>query len=128
MYIFIYISLLHTTFTYIYHFSFFGCTCGIWKFLGQELNPGNSCSSAGSLTHCTTENFQYHFFLNQSSANGNLDGFHVFAIELLLTLGCMYLFEVEFSSFLDMCPGLGLLNHIGSYTFMFFKETPYCFP
>ena len=29
-----------------------GCTRGMWKFLGQELNPSCSCSNAESLTHC----------------------------------------------------------------------------
>ena len=26
--------------------------------------------------------------------------------------GCMYLFKLEFSSFLDICPGVGLLHHM----------------
>ena len=31
---------------------------------------------------------------------------------LLWILGCMYLFKLEFSSFLDICPGVGLLYHM----------------
>ena len=40
-------------------FFFYDCTCGIWKFLAQGLNPSHSChlhhscSNARSLTHCT---------------------------------------------------------------------------
>ena len=29
-------------------FFFNGCTCGIWKFLGQKLNPSHSCGNAES--------------------------------------------------------------------------------
>ena len=39
---------------------FYGCTCGIWKFLGQGLNPSHSCDLSHScgnirsfLIHCT---------------------------------------------------------------------------
>ena len=41
-------------FIYIFIY-FYGCSCGIRKFLGQELNLWHSCSSAtpDSLTHCT---------------------------------------------------------------------------
>ena len=31
---------------------------------------------------------------------------------LLWTLGCMYLFELKLSSFSDVCPGVGLLDHM----------------
>ena len=31
---------------------------------------------------------------------------------LLWTLGCWYLFELEFLSFLDICPGMGLVDHM----------------
>ena len=46
-------------FFFLILFSFFCCTCGIWKFLGQGLNPSHSSylhHSFGitrSLTHCT---------------------------------------------------------------------------
>ena len=39
-------------------FSFFGCTCGIWKFLGQGSSLSciydlhHSCDNTGSLIHC----------------------------------------------------------------------------
>ena len=50
------------------------------------------------------------FFIH-SFVNGNLDHFYILAIvnSLLWTLGCMYLFELEFS--LGICPGVGLLSH-----------------
>ena len=44
----------------VFFFSLFnGHAPSVWKFLGQELNPGvscdplHSCSNAGSFTHCT---------------------------------------------------------------------------
>ena len=39
----------------------------------------------------------------------------------------MYLFELEFSSFLDICPGVGLLDHMVTLILVFW-EPPYCFP
>ena len=36
-------------------------------------------------------------------------------------------FELEFSSFLDICPGVGLLDHMVTL-FLVFWEPPYCFP
>ena len=50
-------------------FSFFGHTCGMWKFWGQGLNPCCNCSlcyncgKARSLTHCATGNFLFVDFL-----------------------------------------------------------------
>ena len=60
---------------YVFFCLFFGCTCRIWKFLGQRWDPGHACgnarfllnplcwardwthtateTNAGSLTHCT---------------------------------------------------------------------------
>ena len=45
---------------------------------------------------------------------------------LLWTLECMYLFELEFSSFLDISPGVGLLDHMVT-VFLFFKGTSMLF-
>ena len=39
----------------------------------------------------------------------------------------VHLFTLEFSFFLDTCPGVGLLNHIIVLFLVFFKETPYSF-
>ena len=47
-------------------------------------------------------------------------------IVLLQTLGYMYLFKLEFSP--DTCPGMGLLDHVVTLSFSFFKDLPYCFP
>ena len=43
---------------------------------------------------------------------------------LLWTLGCMYsyLFELEFSSFLDICPGVGLLDHMATLFLVFLRK------
>ena len=45
----------------LFFFFFFGCTCGIWKFVGQGPNLSHSCDdlcyncgNTGSLTHYTT--------------------------------------------------------------------------
>ena len=40
-------------------------------------------------------------------------------IVLQWILGCIYLFELEFSSFLDICPGMGLLDHMVALVFSF---------
>ena len=63
-----------------------------------------------------------------SSVSGHLDCFHVLAI---VKWGCCEhwgaYFKLEFSSFLDVCPRVELLDHIVAL-FWFFKATPYCFP
>ena len=47
-------------------FLFFGCTCSIWKFLGQGSNlylssePSQCRDNVGSLTHCTTAGTPIH--------------------------------------------------------------------
>ena len=38
---------------------------------------------------------------------------------LLLALGCMQLLELEFLSFPDICPGVGLLDHIAALSLVF---------
>ena len=38
----------------------------------------------------------------------------------------MYLFELEFSSFLDICPGVELLDHMVTL-FLYFSRTPLLF-
>ena len=35
----------------------------------------------------------------------------------------MYLFELEFSSFLDICPGIGLMDHVVALFLGFFNLT-----
>ena len=56
----------------------------------------------------------YHVFLSQSSIDGYLGYFHALAIvnNAAMNLGCKYLFELQFSTFLDICPGVGLMDHI----------------
>ena len=57
----------------------------------------------------------YCIFSSQSSADGHLGCFHVLAVvsSAAMSIGVfMYLFKLEFSSFLDICPGVGLLDHI----------------
>ena len=54
----------------------------------------------------------YHIFFSHSSVDGHLDCFHVLAIinNAALNIGVHVSFELEFS--LDICPGVGLLDHI----------------
>ena len=56
----------------------------------------------------------YHVFLIHSSLNGHLNCFHVLAIvnSAAMITGVHDLFELEFSSFLDICPKVGLLGHM----------------
>ena len=58
--------------------------------------------------------YMYHIFYSRSSADGHLGCFCVLTIvnTAAITLGCMFLFKLEFSSFLDICPGMGLLDHV----------------
>ena len=62
-----------------------------------------------------------------SSVNGHLDYFHVLAIvnRTAIKLGYMCLVRLEFSSFPDICPAVGLLDRMVT---LLFKEPPYCFP
>ena len=46
-------SLVFFFFFFFFFFSLFGCTHGIWKFLGQGLNLSPRYGNAGSLTHGT---------------------------------------------------------------------------
>ena len=39
----------------------------------------------------------------------------------------VHLFELEFLSFPDICPGVGLMDHVVTL-FLVFKEPPYCSP
>ena len=42
-------KLIHRNLLHLFFFFFFnGCTCGIWKFLGQKLNPSCSCGNTES--------------------------------------------------------------------------------
>ena len=68
-----------------------------------------------------------HIFLSQSSVLGHLGCFHVLVIvnSVLWTLGCIYLFELEFLSFLAICPAVGLLDHMETLFLVFFLRKFY---
>ena len=65
----------------------------------------------------------YHIFFIRSSVDEHLGCFCVLAKQL--TLGCMYLFELFFST--DIWPGVGLLGHMVAL-FLILGELPYCSP
>ena len=52
---------------------------------------------------------------------GHLRCFHTLAIinSAVVNIGYMYLFEVTFSSFLDVCPGVELLDYVVTLVFVF---------
>lgn len=60
---------------------FFGCTCGMWKFLGQGSNPCHSSDNTGSLTrYAPHENNCVYLNLKRSSWSS-----HCGALETNLT-------------------------------------------
>ena len=76
--------------------------------------------------HCV---YIYHILLHQLSVDGHLGCFHVLAIinNAAMNMGCMYLFELEFLSFQDICPGMGLLDSNNCSIFSIFKEPLFLF-
>ena len=56
----------------------------------------------------------YHIFFIHASVDGHLACFHVLAIvnSAAVKIGVHVSFELEFSSFPDICPGVGLLDHM----------------
>ena len=58
----------------------------------------------------------YHNFFIHSSVDGHLGRFHVWllTIVLLWAIGYIYIFKLEFSSFLDIVLGLGFLDHMAT--------------
>ena len=54
----------------------------------------------------------YHIFFIYRFVSGHLGCFHMLAIVNSATMntGCMYLYKLWFS--LDICPGVGLLDHM----------------
>ena len=71
-----------------------------------------------------------HIFFIRSPVNGHLGCSHVLVVvnSAAMNLGCMYLFELEFSP--DMCPAVGLLDYMVAQFLViaggFFLKLIYC--
>ena len=67
------------------------------------------------IVHCVCVCVCTHIFIH-SSVNGHLGCFHTHALVIVnsaaMNIGWMYLSDLEFSSFLNICPGMGV---VGSY-------------
>ena len=63
----------------------------------------------------------YHI-LNQLSVDGHVGYFHVWAIVNSSAMECIYLFELEFSSFLDIGPGVESLDHRAALFLVFLSR------
>ena len=53
--------------------------------------------------------YTYHVFI-RASGDGHLGCFHVLSTINSAAAGCMYLFKLEFSSFLDICSEVRLAD------------------
>ena len=71
--------------------------------------------------------YMYHIFFFLLSVNECLGRLHVLAVVNSPDTNLVYLFELEFSSFLYICLGVSLLAHMATL-FLVFKEPPYCSP
>ena len=74
----------------------------------------------------------YHIFFIHSSADGHLGYFHILGIinSAAVNIGLHVSFGISFfffSIFVDIYPGVGLLDHM-VVLFLLFEEPPYCFP
>ena len=72
----------------------------------------------------------YHISLIQLSVDGHLGCFHITAIvhNASVNIGVHVSFQIRvFLSFLDIYPGVGLLDHMVAL-FLVFEEPPYFFP
>ena len=65
--------------------------------------------------------YMYPIFFIHSSVDGHLGCFHVLAIvnSAAVNTGVMYPFQLEFSSFPDIRPGVGLPDHVATLFLVF---------
>ena len=70
--------------------------------------------------------YVYHIFFIHSSVDGFLGCFHILAVINNAAIGCMNLFDLVFSIFLYIYPGVEVLGCMVVLTFIF-EKLPYCF-
>ena len=108
-------------FRYIY-LAMLGFSCSMWDLVPWPGNePGPLAVRARSLSHWTTREDPFI----HSSFDGHLGCFHVLAIanSAAVNPGVHVSLELEFSSFPDICPGVGLLGHMVTLFFTLKKIT-----
>ena len=70
----------------------------------------NWAESLNNIPFCISMCVYIYVFIH-SSVYGHLDCFHVLALVNSAALGCMYLFKLDFISFSNTCPGVGLMDY-----------------
>jgi len=67
----------------------------------------------------------HHIFLNQSSVDGHFSYFHVFSVvnSAAVNIGVDLPFQIRVLSFLDICPGVGLVDHPVALLLVFWETS-----
>ena len=84
-----------------------------------------SCLTFCDLTDCSPPDSSFHGILQARILEQIAVAFSSFLVLAIINSadmksGCVYLFELEFLPFLNIHPGVGLLNHMGALFLVFF--------